>query len=468
MVTFSSLDIIVVLLFFLILLLVGILSSRKLKKGTENYLLYGRKVGLLLFVFTTVSAWYGGILGVGEFTYRFGVASWLTQGFPYYVFAIIFAFFFAKKIRSASLYTIPDKLESVYGRKIGVLSSIIVFLLVSPAPYLLMVGSLVSLIFHIKLIWGLLIGTFVSIAYLFKGGLKATVYTDAFQFFVMFGGFILIFVFALVKVGGLNYLTTNLPARYLKPTGGASPVYILIWFFIALWTFADPGFHQRCYAAKTGNIAKWGIVISVFFWMLFDFLTTSTGLFARALLPNLSDPVLSFPLLAEKILGPGFKGIFYAALFATILSTLNSFMFLSATTIGRDFFYRLSKKRKTELVENQTKLGLIITSVLAIILAISINSVIDIWYAIGSICIPGIIFLIAGAYYPKLKVNNKIAVYELISAVILSLAWYLIRPLFKNSPLHLIEPMIVGLIVASAIHLFGIWSGYRRKISIES
>lgn len=343
MISFSQLDIIIIVIFFVSLLVIGFISSKKTLSNSEDYLLSGRKVGLFLFVLINVSTWYGGIIGVGEFTYRYGLVSWFTQGLPYYIFAFLFAVFFAKKIRAASLFTIPDKLNEVYGKKVAILSAIIVFILVSPAPYLLMSANLISLVFNLPILISLIIGIILSGSYLIKGGFRSNVYADAYQFFIMFIGFIIIFLVCICNFGGLKYLQQNLPASHLKITGNTSPAFLIIWFLIAMWTFADPGFHQRSYAAKTGNVAQKGIIISIFFWALFDFLTTTTGLFSKAILPNLSSPVLAFPLLAEKILSPGLKGIFYAAMFATILSTLNSFLFLSATTISRDFIFRISK-----------------------------------------------------------------------------------------------------------------------------
>ncbi|KAB2838643.1 MAG: hypothetical protein F9K45_11070, partial [Melioribacteraceae bacterium] len=153
MVTFSSLDLIIIFSFFAVVLLIGFLSGKKENGSADGYLLSGRKVGLFLFILTNVSTWYGGILGVGEFTYRYGILSWVTQGLPYYFFAILFAVFFASKIHNSSLFTIPDKLEQVYGKKVGLLSAVIIFILVSPAPYLLMVGNLLSLIFDINIFW---------------------------------------------------------------------------------------------------------------------------------------------------------------------------------------------------------------------------------------------------------------------------------------------------------------------------
>ncbi len=465
MVSFSQLDFAIIISFFLLLLFIGFIPKKEKSGDYSVYLLSGRNVGLLLFVMTNVATWYGGILGVGEFTYRYGLLSWFTQGVPYYFFALLFALFFAKKIRAASLYTIPDKLELVYGRKVGIISAILVFILVSPAPYLLMTANLFSIIFKINLLPALFLSILVSGIYLWKSGYKSDLYTDAFQFVIMFAGFILIVFISFSNFGGADYLVKNLPPDHLKLTSNVSFVYLAVWFLIALWTFADPGFHQRCYAARDGNTAFRGIIISVFFMILFDLLTTATGLFARAALPNLSNPVLAYPLYAEKILGSGIKGIFYAAMFATILSTMNSFLFLGATTFGRDFVFKIKKDAKAEKIALYTRLGLIVTSIVSITMAYFIQSVISLWYIVGSICIPGIILLVFGAYYINVAVSQKYALIEILSAVTASIVWFFARSLFSNPLLADIEPMIAGLLIGGMIHTVGVISlkmGRRR------
>jgi SSS family solute:Na+ symporter len=458
MISFNNLDIFIIILFFGIVLLIGFISGRNTKGQADDYLLSGRKVGLFLFILTNVSTWYGGILGVGEFTYRYGIASWFTQGFPYYVFAFLFAIFFAKKIRAASLFTIPDKITETYGKTAGMISAILVFVLVSPAPYVLMTANLISLIFHTGIILSLFVSVILSMIYLVQGGFRSNVFTDSFQFFVMFGGFILILIFCGINFGGYDYLSSNLPETHLQITGGASPLFIVVWFLIAMWTFADPGFHQRCYAAKSGNVAVKGIIISIFFWALFDFLTTSTGLFARAALPGINQPVLSYPLLAEIILPSGLKGIFYAGLFATIMSTSNSFLFLSGTTVGRDFIFRIKTNADENKLKSYTVIGLIISGLLAILLAYEIPSVIEIWYTLGSLCIPAIILAVGSSYYPKFRIRNEVIIVEMISAVLFSTIWYFLRELqLITGILFEVEPMIVGLLVGVTIHLYGLF-----------
>ena len=254
-----------------------------------------------------------------------------------------------------------------------------------------------------------------------------------------------------------------MPETHLQLTGGASPIFILVWFLIALWTFADPGFHQRCNAAKSGEVAVKGILISIAFWALFDFLTTATGLYARAVFPNLKNPSISFFLLADKILAPGVKGIFYAGVFATILSTFNSLMFLSATTIGNDFISQLSQNKSTKIVGN-TKLGLLLTGLVAGLLAYFIPSVVQLWYTIGSIAIPGIIFLVIGSYYKSFRIENRFAAAEIIFASVFSLLWFFVKKHIPTESLWFqIEPMIVGLTTALVIHIMGMVSLKMRK-----
>ncbi|GAB4299659.1 MAG: sodium:solute symporter family protein [Ignavibacteriaceae bacterium] len=462
MISFSITDFLIIIFFFLSVITIGFYTGRKTKSDAEDYLLSGRNLGLIVFVMINVSTWYGGILGVGEFTYRYGIVSWFTQGFPYYIFALLFALLFAGKIRKASLFTIPDKISEVYSEKAGMASAVIVFILVSPAPYLLMTANLISLIFGINLLPSIVISLSLSIVYLVKGGFRSNVFVDVFQFFVMFSGFIIILIFSGKEFGTIEFISASVPESHLDLTGGMSPAFLIVWFLIALWTFADPGFHQRCYAAKSGDVAKWGIIISILFWALFDFLTTSTGLYAKAVLPELDNPVLSFPLYAEKVLPSGFKGIFYAALFATILSTQISFLFLSGTTIGRDFIYRYfinqKKIKSTEEADshlkNYTITGLFISGLAALLFAYFIPSVIEIWYTIGSMFIPGIIIPVVSAYYHRLKISSNAVLIEMTASVFAAISWNFLRSGFSDIPsISEIEPMILGLTVAFILHI---------------
>jgi SSS family solute:Na+ symporter len=103
------------------------------RPSAEDYLVAGRRVTLPAFVASLVATWYGGILGVGEYTWRYGVANWLVFGAPYYLGALLFALFLARRARESELLSLPDLLERAYGRGAAVVGAGAVFVNAAPA-----------------------------------------------------------------------------------------------------------------------------------------------------------------------------------------------------------------------------------------------------------------------------------------------------------------------------------------------
>lgn len=418
----SFIDYIIIAAYLILTLYIGLKYSRKGKDDSvENFLLAGRKLSLPAFTATLVSTWYGGILGIGEFTWLYGILNWVTQALPYYLFAIIFAIFLAPKIQKSKLFTIPDLLYENYGNKTGFMGSILIFFLVTPAPHLLMIMFLLSSVLGIPLIWAYLIAVVFSILYVYFGGFNSVVKTDIFQFIMMFVGFI-IMVFMLVnKYGGYQFLRNNLPASHLEFAGGMGIQYVFVWFFIALWTFVDPGFYQRCYAAKSPKIAKYGILSAVGFWMVFDLLTTTTGLYAKVLLTDI-NPVMAFPKLGSMVLPPLLLGIFIVGLLATIMSTLDSTAFLSAVTFGRDLIWR---NRKKSNIKQFTRIGLFVSIAISTILVIILPSVVKMWYTLGSLLIPSLLLPVVITFFRLKKyMKDKWTFISMLVGFLGSLLWF--------------------------------------------
>ncbi len=406
----------------------------------------GRRLTLPAFVATLVSSFYGGILGVGEFTYKFGISSWFLNALPYYIFITLFALFLAKKIRRTNLFTIADKLDSVYGKKVSLFGAIMVFLLVTPAPYVFMLGLLTTMIFGFPLWISMSLTLLFSILFLYKGGLNADVKVNIFEFIIMFAGFGLIIPFCFIKLGNFDYLASNLPQNHLSLTGGNSLTYILVWFFIGAWAVVDPSFHQRCYSAKSEKTAMRGVFISLFFWFVFDVMTTLTGLYAVSSIKDLKDPAMSYPILAQNILPDFAKGFFFIGLIATIMSTLHSNLFISASTLGHDIISKFTNKSKSD--NRYIKFGITVTSVLSIIIALLIPSVVQIWYLIGSLTIPALLIGVVSSYFEVLRIDKR----WIFSAMIVSFLFSFIWIIFN---LGYIEPMYPGLLSGLAIYLTG-------------
>jgi solute:Na+ symporter, SSS family len=457
-VNLSLADMVVIGLYIVAVVVIGTAASRRAKNEVE-YLLAGRGLTTPVFVMTLVSTWYGGILGVGEFSYRYGISNWIVQGVPYYIFAVFFAFLLAARIRKTNLSTIPDQLEHAYDRRTAVAGGVLTFFLMTPAPYVLMIGVLLQLVTGWPLLACTLLGTAATVGYLLSGGFRADVATDIFEFFVMFLGFAVILPFAAVRFGGWDFISSHVPPLHLTWNGGNSMQFVAVWFLIALWTLVDPSFHQRCYAAQSGEVARRGILISVIFWLAFDAMTATAGLYARAVLPHLDEPVMAYPLLAEAVLPPVAKGLFYIGMLATIMSTLNTLAFVSATTLGRDVVARL--RGTIGLGESMPLIrwGLLISSAFSILLCTLIPSVIGMWYTIGTVLVPGLIIPLVSSYFPRWKAGPGVTLATMVTGVVVSLAWLAAgwtRSLGQSDAYPLgLEPMIPGLAAGLAVWVAG-------------
>jgi SSS family solute:Na+ symporter len=464
-VALSTNDYLIIIAYFITVLVIGFKTKTE-SNSIKDYLVAGRALTLPAFVASLVSTFYGGVLGIGEFTYRFGLSGWFLYAFPYYVFIILFAFYLSDRVRKTHLYTIPDKLTRVYGRNVGILGGFFVFLMSTPAPYLFIMGILISLLFTVKLLTAMIFALLVSVLYLIKGGLRADVRVNMFEFIIMFVGFGIILPFCFNTLGGFEYLDSRLPEADLKLIGNSTLQYFLVWFFLGSWVLVDPSFHQRCYAAKRKSTPKIGILISLGFWILFDFMTTTAGLYSKAFFLNdLKDPILSFPAIAEKVLPPIAKGVFYVGMIATVMSSLHSYIFISATTFGRDIMSRIMNREDTDNKFN--KIGLLVSAVLSLLLAYAIPSVVNIWYTVGTLVVPALLIGVISAYFDKLKVQSKFIYAAMISSFLVSLVSFVIGALSKTSTYPFgVEPMYPGLIIGLIIYLIGY--SQKSKMRTES
>lgn len=460
-VSFTTNDYLIIIGYFLTVLVIGF-KTKSTTDSAKNYLLAGRMLTLPAFVATLVSSFYGGILGVGEFTYKFGIAGWFLYAFPYYFFIIIFAFFLADKIRKGKFYSIPDKLYQIYGKKVSVFGGILIFFLSTPAPFLFMMGILINIVFGFKLIYAMILALLLSVVYLIKGGLKADVRVNIFEFMLMFVGFGIILPFCLNQFGGFGYLTIRLPEESFSITGGNTLQYILVWFFIGAWVLIDPVFYQRCLATKDRKTPRRGVLLSLVFWIIFDFLTTTAGLYSKAyFLDDPINPLYSFPALANAVLPPIAKGVFFIGMIATIMSSLHSYIFISSTTFSRDIVSRIQNKSEENIYYNRT--GMLVSVIFSLAIAFLIPSVVNIWYTVGTLIIPALLISVISAYFEKLQVHSKYIFAAMVSSFTVSLIFFMIGEFNKINgeaqyPLS-IEPMYPGLLVGLIIYFIG----YRNR-----
>jgi SSS family solute:Na+ symporter len=438
--------------YFLFLIVVAFRFFGIARKDTAEYLVMGRRLSLPSFVATLVTTWYGGILGVGEYSYRYGISNWLVFGVPYYIGALLFAFLIARRARRSRLYTVPDQLALAYGRPAGLIGAIIIQFLSSPAPYVLMVGVLIQMVFGWSLTLSILVGTLLSTCYSLRGGLRSVVRADNVQFVLMYLGFLITLPLLAHRYGGLEFLHTHLPATHFAWDGGNQPQYIFVWYLIALQTLVEPTFYQRAFAAADEKVAQRGVLISICFWILFDFLTTFTGMYSRALMPHLAEPVGAYPELAIRFLPPFLRGLFYLGLLATVMSTVDGYTFIGGVNFGRDLLWRWRGERDESRVNREVQLGFLITAALALTLALFFRSAVDLWHDVGSVGVPAMLVPLLSSYSERWRMSGRAATIAMIAGGGMSLGWLLTKYVTPsgNYPLS-IEPIYTGLVLSALI-----------------
>jgi SSS family solute:Na+ symporter len=439
----------------------GVRASRRPAGRTDDFLVAGRTLGLPAFVVALVATWYGGVLGVGEYSYLHGLSNWLVLGVPYYVGALLFAALFARKARAAEGYTVPDLLFDTYGRGAGIVGTLAVWVLSLPAAYVLMLGVLLRRITGWDQRVAVVVSALFCLAYIALRGFRSVVRTKWLQFAFMYGGFVLLLPVAAWRAGGWGFLRSSLPAEHFTWDGGQGAPYVIAWYFIALQTLVEPTFYQRCFAARGPRVARNGVLVAILCFALFDGLTTLTGMYARALVPGLPSGVDAFPALGELLLPELLLGVFYAGMVATVMSTVDSFLFVGGVTLGRDLVWRLSSGKADQLFWTRT--GLVVAAAASAGIAIASSSVVALWYGFYSVGTATLLPPLLGVFYPALRPAPAFAGWGMALSGGLTLAWVL-GSQGSGPPWLGIEPIYAGLLAGAATHAAGVLLARRSGV----
>jgi SSS family solute:Na+ symporter len=364
----------------------------------------------------------------------------------------------ARRLRASKAMTIPDLLAATYGPKAATAGAAGVLALTVPVAYLLMLSTLVSQLTACSPWLATMVAAAFSAVYVGISGFRAVVRTDVLQMVLMFGGFFILLPAAMQQIGGFGQLWEELPACHRSWDGGLGWQTVLVWYLIALQTMVEPSFYQRVFAARSPAVARRGIILSVALWVVFDFYTTFSGLAARVLLPELGDPVAAYPALAELVLPPWLAAIFTVALFATVMSTLDSYLFLAASTIGHDLKLRILRSFDET---HRTRIGLAIGAALAVVGALSFRSPVQVWHHVGSVITSALLLPVLTIHLPTpWRFREWGAIVAMVGSAAVATVWILAAG-ESGYPLG-IEPMFPALATCLGVWLVDLASRQRE------
>lgn len=299
----------------------------------------------------------------------------------------------------------------------------------------------------------IIITSIAIILYSMLGGMKAVIWTEAIQGFILIGGALVCLLVLLFSMPegpmqtfeiGMNTLLEgtdrckfSLGSFSLTELGEATFWVTLIYgVFINLQNYGiDQNYVQRYHTAKTEKEAKnaalfggWLFIpVSAVFFMI------GTALYAYyQVMPDAQvteyvsggKPDYVFPYFIVTSLPAGLTGLLIASIFAAGMSTVATSVTSCATIIYTDY-YRKIRRHPSEAESLLTlKASSVLVGVVGIIVAIAltnVESILDAWWILSSVFSGGMLGLFLLGYISK-KVKNIHAFLGVLAGFIV-IAW---------------------------------------------
>jgi len=376
-----------------------------------------------------------------------------------------------KKVMESNNY---DTLDEFIGGQFGSIAqtatsivNLVFFLMVLAAQFVAMTVLLTTFISgqpHLIFV----LATAVVIAYTASAGFKGVLLTDVWQFLIVAAAVILSFGISVVSVG--SEVITALPASHFTGTafGVVFVMAVLLLFPLSILVRTD--LWQRVASAKNSKTVKRAFYSAAPTILVFYFLLTSLGMFARARLPNLTDPDQSGLQLVLSLVGGqdivGFEveillAVFAVGILSALISTIDTN--LNVISVALSKLARKDRWKKYEGgVKNKTRTRNEERSLLRFTRVITVT--LGVTGAVMAFVIPDIVDLIVSAgaviliFLPSVLGALLFDHDEPVSAsssIILGFAAFVIALLALGDPTAAFVPgAVIALLVYSLVRYF--------------
>jgi len=377
----GTLDWIFIALYFMVIFAVAWWAIRQEKSTRQNssgYFLASRNagwfvIGASLFASNIGSEHLVGLAGTGAAS---GVAVGQFEIMASLILLILGWVFVPFYLRS-SVYTMPEFLERRYSpeaRWYLSIISIIAYVLTKISVTIAAGGIVFETLMGINFWTGALIVVVATGIYTVLGGLRAVLYTDMLQMFILIGGSILVTVTGLLKLGGVQRLYEVAGSGYFnmwRPVSDPNFPWTGIIFgipILGIWYWCTDQFIvQRVLSAKNIENARRGTIFGGYLKLLPVFIFVIPGVVAHALAKSgqltLGRPDQALPALISVLIPIGLRGLIVAGLLAALMSSLSSVFNSCSTLITLDIYQKLRPKASEK---HLVRVGQIATAILVI------------------------------------------------------------------------------------------------------
>lgn len=413
-----TLDYIAFGIYLLIVCGIGYWAGRKTQAGSEDYFLAGRTLPWYVigasYIAANISTEH--FIGMVAATYIFGISVAMYEWGNINSFSVLI-WLFIPFLLAARVFTIPEFLERRFNNTLrqffaflSVISNIFAFLAA------VLYGGAVAL--HSLFgwpIWAAIIalGTITG-TWAIYGGLRSVAWMDLFTLIIMIFGGVIVAIFGLYMLSGNEHslvkgweimIETNRAragiwaqavsqnAHYITAEDSYSRLSViqpvthiavpwpsLMYGFLTggIWyTVLNQFMIQRVFGAKNMYHARMGIVFAGYMKILMPVIVVLPGLILFSKMPEdmlrpwseiRTAADQSYVRMLQMVVPIGLRGLFLAALFGAIQSTVNAVLNSTATLVTLDIYKRMINKnaseRKLVSMGVRTSITIIIVSIL--------------------------------------------------------------------------------------------------------
>lgn len=444
-------------LYFLVMILIGIRSS--FTETHEGFVIGSRNIGFLPTVASIATSFRDGSGAVFWVGAGLGMAYgglWIFLGL---LTASLFFVFYGEKIRLIAkehdFITIGEVIRHFLGRytEKAVTILVLIFSLVAIAMQLYVSGNIFARILGFDSAYGIVSVAAVVGLYMYFGGYSTVVKTDFLQFFIILS----LILFPLMVPPAKEDLLNIDSFLHVDPDFGIG-LYMLGCFYILSGAEA----WQRVFSAKNATVVRYSFPASAFFLLFMTICLIWVGMGTKQWLVG-SDPSQAlFDLFTVQTTIPTWLlSYFGVVLMAITMSTLDSFCYLFAASLGKNILpARFTDTREKYVVFARV----VIIGVLIImsVAAMKISNVIDVLFSIVSllyIISPIYVLTAIGVFKKEAWLDKYVAASLFVCAII-----YVY--MFQN---RLLEQMLLtgipALVMLILLALAAVYQRFIRKPS---
>jgi solute:Na+ symporter, SSS family len=412
--SFTVVDWAVVAAYFVLTTLIGFMFTKRGGESLQEYFISGRNVPWWLAGVSMVATTFAADtpLAVTGMVAANGVAgNWLWWNMV--MSGMLTVFFFARLWRRAGVMTDVELAELRYGgRPAAVLRGFRALYLALPINLIIMGWVTLAMIKILTISLGIspwiAVGVcfVITAAYAVAAGMWAVLWTDFFQFILMMTAVIVLAVYSVAAVGGMDALQTKVAAHFrtdaalsvlpLQSGPGGLEAYtwlplltLLVWISVQWWAAWYPGAEpggggyvaQRIFSAKT---ERDGVLATLFFqvahYAIRPWPWIVTGLATVVLYPNLANKEEGYVRAFVDLLPTPWRGVMLAGFAAAYMSTIATQLNWGASYLINDVYKRFIRRDATERhYVNAGRAATVVLFLLSIVVTWQLDSIAGAW-----------------------------------------------------------------------------------------